>query len=80
MTIVRAQCQNIVWCALRGRYFPARQFGWSLAAEDLAVIQPQQIHPLGADCISDLVVGVEPNGEWAGHLGCFFCCYLRGAE
>ena len=73
VAVVRTQCQNIVWRALRGRYFAACQLGWSLVADDLAIVQPQQIHPLGADCISGLVIGVEPNGEWTGHLVCFFC-------
>ena len=73
VAVIRTQSQNIVWRALRGRYFAACQLGRSLVADDLAIVQPQQIHPLGADCISDLVVGVEPNGQWAGHWVRLFC-------
>ena len=43
-----------------------------------AIVQPQQIHPLGADCISGLVVGIEPNGERADHLVCFFSAVISG--
>ena len=80
MTVARAQRQNVVWHPPCSRYFAARQLGGALAADNSAIVQSQQIHPLGADCISGLVVGIEPNGEWAGHLACFFYCYLWGAK
>ena len=73
VAVVRSQCQNVVWRALCGRYFAARQLGWPLAADDLAIVQPQQIHPLGTDRISGLIIGVESNGEWAGRLVRLFC-------
>ena len=80
MTVVRAQCQHIVWRTLCRRYCAVPQFGWPLAADDFAIVQPQQIHPLGANRIRGLIVGVEPNGKRADHLVRFFCCYLWGAE
>ena len=70
-TIARAQRQNVV--SLGGRYRAARELGRPHPADDLAIVQPQQIHPLGADRIRGLIIGVEPNGEWADHSVCFFC-------